>query len=336
MKIKLSIVVLLKNCINLIPNLVETIKKQDFPHEIQWIFMENSSTDGTAEFVENLQWKYKKVINVPNCEFCHSGTRMKGAMVADGEYIAFFTEDIFPIGKDYLKNLIKPLEETNVVATCGAWQINPETSDPVDAYLHNNWWQGRPDVIEPISQFYWDLITPQQRRFLCNFDDCSSCYKRDVLLELKLPDVSYGEDMLMAKRLILNGYYVAFSKDAKFYHWHHVSFSYFVKRMIIDQTISIDEFNIYYVRRKLGVLKTISIRALQRTFIAFFKLKIPIKKKFYWSAYALKLLTADFIGKYIGVLDENSIKGFSPINHRLLKYKEKIVKSIKKDSIGRY
>ena len=106
--------------------------------------------------------------------------------------------------------------------------------------------------------------------------------------------------------------------------------------MCIDQYLSIPEFEIYYVRRKLGVIKAIIKRVLHRTYIAFFKLKIPIKQKFYWTFYNIKTLTADFIGKYMGVLDENSVKGFSPINKRLLKRKNEIVDEIYKKSIKRY
>jgi hypothetical protein len=142
--------------------------------------------------------------------------------------------------------------------------------------------------------------------------------------------------MLFAKKLILNGYKVSISKGALFYHWHKVSFTYLMKRMCIDQHLSIPEFGIYYIRRKLGVVKAIGKRVLHRTFIAFFKLKIPIHKKFYWTFYNIKTLTADFIGKYMGVLDENSVKGFSPLNKRLLKRKQEIVDSIYKKSIKRY
>jgi hypothetical protein len=109
-----------------------------------------------------------------------------------------------------------------------------------------------------------------------------------------------------------------------------------MKRMCIDQHLSIPEFEIYYVRRKLGVIKAIVKRVLHRTFVAFFKLKIPLHKKFYWSFYNIKTLTADFIGKYMGVLDENSIKGFSPLNKRLLKKKQEYIDQINKKSIIRY
>jgi len=154
-------------------------------------------------------------------------------------------------------------------------------------------------------------------------------------LKLKFPNIPYGENMLFAKKLLKSGYKVGLSKKAKFFHWHKVSFKYIVRRMCIDQHLSISEFNIYYVRKKIGVIKTITKRILHRTYIAFFKLKIPFKDKFYWSFYNAKTLTADFIGKYMSILDKNSIKGFLPINKRLLKRKNEIIEEINKKSIIR-
>jgi rhamnosyltransferase len=331
-----SIVILTKNSVGVIDNLVDALLKQEFEYGYEVIFMDNSSTDGTVEYLNGTPFEHKKVLNVPEGEFSHSGTRMRGAQEAVGKYVMFFTDDIIPIGKYFLKELAKPILEHKAAATYGIWQVDSRKCDPIDAYIHNNWWEGRWDIIEPISQFYWNLLKPEQRRDLCVFDNCSSCIVREVLLNMKFPAVPYGEDMLFAKKLILNNQKVSISKGAKFYHWHKVSFTYLMKRMCIDQHLSIPEFEIYYIRRKVSVIKAIVKRVLHRTYVAFFKLKIPVHKKFYWSFYNLKTLTADFIGKYMGVLDENSVKGFSPINKRLLKRKQEIVDQVYKKSIIRY
>jgi glycosyltransferase involved in cell wall biosynthesis len=334
--INYSIVILSKNSTGVIENLVNKLLEQDFDEEYEVIFMDNSSTDGTVEYLESTPFKHKKIFNVAEGEFSHSGTRMRGAKEAVGKTVMFFTDDIIPIGTDFLAELTKPLREGKALATYGVCQVNPEACDPIDAFIHNNWWQGMYDVVEPVPEFCWNHFTPELRRRLCNFDNCSSAIDRELLLDLEFPPAPYGEDMLFAKKLILNGYKVAISKGAKFFHWHKVSFSYLMKRMCIDQHLSIPEFGIYYIRRKLGVIKAIVKRVLHRTFVAFFKLKIPFHKKFYWTFYNIKTLTADFIGKYMGVLDENSIKGFSPLNKRLYKRKQEIVDSIYKKSIKRY
>jgi len=336
MEIMFSMVILTKNSVGVIENLVNAILEQEFDFEYEVIFMDNSSTDGTVDYLEGTPFKHKKILHVPEGEFSHSGTRMRGAEEARGKYMMFFTDDIVPMGRHFLAELAKPVLEGKGSATYGVCQVNPETCDPIDAFIHNGWWEGIYDVVEPVTAFCWNHFTPELRRRLCNFDNCSSCIERDVLMELRFPPVPYGEDMMFAKQLILNGHCIAISKGAKFYHWHHVSFTYLMKRMCIDQHLSIPEFGIYYVRRKLGVIKAIIKRVLHRTFVAFFKVKMPVHKKFYWSFYNMKTLTADFIGKYMGVLDEHSIKGFSPLNRRLLKKKQEYIDQIYKKSIKRY
>ncbi len=334
-RFEFSIIILTKNSLGIVNRLVDALLSQDFKYSYEVIFMDNSSTDDTVKYLESTPFKNKRIINVPDGEFSHSGTRMKAAELALGKFVIFFTDDIIPIGTSFLKELTAPLIEKKVSATYGVFQINDKECDPIDAYMHNNWYINFEDSIGPISEFCWKLFPAELHRKFCNFDNCSSSMDRELLLKLKFSNVPYGEDMLFAKKLLKNGYKVGLSKKAKFFHWHKVSFKYMMKRMCIDQHLSISEFNIYYVRRKIGVIKAITKRILHRTYIAFFKLKIPFKDKFYWSFYNAKALTADFIGKYMGVLDENSIKGFSPINKRLLKRKNEIIEEISKKSIIR-
>jgi rhamnosyltransferase len=336
MDVLFSMVILTKNSLGVIENLVNALLDQEFDYEYEVIFMDNSSTDGTVDYLKRTAFKRKKIFHVPEGEFSHSGTRMRGTREAEGKYMIFFTDDILPIGKNFLTELTKPVREGKAAAAYGVCQVNPETADPIDAFIHNDWWEKIYDVVEPVSQFCWEHFTPELRRRLCNFDNCSSCISRELLLDLKFPAVPYGEDMMFARRLILNNHRIAISKKAKFFHWHKVSFTYLMKRMCIDQHLSIPEFEIYYVRRKLGVIKAIVKRVLHRTFVAFFKLKIPLHKKFYWSFYNMKTLTADFFGKYMGVLDQNSIKGFSPLNKKLLKKKQEYIDQVNKKSIIRY
>jgi rhamnosyltransferase len=333
---RFTVVVLTINSIGTIEPLIEALKTQNFPYPVEYLFMDSCSTDGTVAYLKGQPFPDKKVINVPKGTFSHSGTRQRAAELATGDIVCFFTHDMVPIGPDFLMNLTKPVREGLARAAYGVFQINPDRHDPVDAFMHNGWHQGIPDITGPITPFCWNQSIPALRRRWSNFDDCSSCIRREVLLQYGFPPVSYGEDMLLAKKLLLAGEVTALSREAKFYHWHHVSFSYMMKRMIIDQYLSAREFDIYYVRRKLGVLKAVILRAGQRTLLAFFKVKMPFWKKFYWSFYNLKVLSADFIGKYIGQLPPSAANGRSRINRRLWAYQQKIVAEIDEKSIGRY
>jgi hypothetical protein len=83
-------------------------------------------------------------------------------------------------------------------------------------------------------------------------------------------------------------------------------------------------------------MKAILIRILHRTSIALFKLKIPFTKKIYWIMYNIKTLTADFLGKYIGILPDEAANGRSLVNRKLVKLKRNIIDEIYQKSIKRY
>jgi rhamnosyltransferase len=337
METLVSIVILTRNSSGVVQRLVTAIQDQDFQHPYELIFMDNHSSDGTLEYLQSIPFLRKRIIPVPEGKFSHSGTRMQAAREAQGKIVVFFTDDVIPIGRDFLAKLTAPVLDGQAAATYGVWQINPQWHDPVDAYLHNNWYQGFDDFVEPIPAYCWEKFPPELRRRLSNFDNCSSCLDLATLLLLEFPPVPYGEDMLFARKLILNGLRVAQVKAAKFYHWHKVRPSYMFRRMCIDSHLSAQEFNIYYVTRLRGVIKAIVTRVLQRTFIAFFKIRMPLGKKFYWSWYNARTLSADFFGKFAGILTaETAAKGFSPLKKKLFSMKTRIVEEINQNSILRY
>ncbi len=333
---RFSIVVLTVNSLGVVEPLLEALVRQKFTEPVEYIFMDTSSTDGTVEYLRQVPLEPKRIVNVPRDKFSHSGTRMQAAVLARGEFVVFFTHDTVPIGEDFLQDLTAPVRNGLAPASQGVFQVDAGRHDPVDAYLHNRWYEDRPDVTGPVTPFAWEYFSPENRRRFAEFNDCASCINRSLLLELRFPPVSYGEDMLFAKRLLLHGYTLALAKRACFYHWHHVSFGYLLKRMVIDQYLSVREFDLYYVRSKWGVLKSIWSRSRQRVGISFFRLHLPWKQKIYWSAYSVKVLVADYIGKYIGQLPAGGGRGFLLVNHSLRALQQKIVAEIDEESLGRY
>lgn len=337
MTTEISIVILTRNSLGVVERLIEAIRAQEFNLPFELLFMENNSSDGTLEYLNAIRDMPVRIIPVGEGRFSHSGTRMEAARLAAGRAVVFFTDDVVPIGHDFLQKLTAPVLDNRAAAAYGVWQINPEWHDPVDAFLHNGWHESFDAFVEPIPDYCWEKFPPELRRRLCNFDNCASCIDRATLLRLGFPPVAYGEDMLFARQLIRGGLRVAQAKDARFYHWHKVKPGYMFRRMCYDSYLSVKEFNIFYVSRLRGVLKAIVLRSLQRTFIAFFKIRMPLGRKFYWSWYNARILSADFFGKFAGILTaEMAAKGFSPLKRKLFAAKTRIVAEIEEKSILRY
>ena len=60
MAIEFSMVILTKNSVGVIENLVDAILDQEFEFEYEVIFMDNSSTDGTVDYLKSTAFKRKK------------------------------------------------------------------------------------------------------------------------------------------------------------------------------------------------------------------------------------------------------------------------------------
>jgi rhamnosyltransferase len=337
MKPEFSIIVPTRNSVGIIDKLIASLSQQDFSHSYEIIFLVTESTDGTVDFLKQSPLNHKRIIPVAKTEFSHSQTRMKGAELAQGQTIIFLTEDIIPLGADFLTRLTAPLLNHSVEAVYGVYQTDPDRADPVQAFLDNDWYEKVPDTVGPISEQEWQQMSPSDRRAACNFDDCASCIDRNTLLELRFPDVPYGEDMFFAKRLLTSGRRIAMAKNARFYHWHRMSFAYTLKRMCLDQHLSLREFGIVYVKNKLDLIWKIGSRLLYRFAVCFFVIPISFRKKLVWFGYQVKTVTADFLGKYVGKLNEKeNIKIFNPVNRRLFHLKLTILQEVAQKSIGRY
>lgn len=336
MKPEFSIVIPTRNSVGIIDRLIEAILNQDFPRPFELIFLVTESRDGTENHLKKIPYEKKKIVHIPETEFSHSRTRMKGVELAEGSYVIFFTEDIQPLGKDFLYHLTQPVFQHAVPAVYATYQTDPTRADPVMAYLNNDWYRNFPDVTGPVSQSEWEALTPPERRHRCNFDDCASCIRKDLILELGFPDVPYGEDMFFAKRLLLNGHGIALAKKARFYHWHRMSFGYCLRRMCLDQHLSLEAFNLVYVKNAPSLLWNIVTRSIHRLAISLFVLPIPFFRKLYWGGYQAKIVTAEFLGKYIGQLDDKEEnKSFNPLNRRLFRLKVRFLQDIGRHSIPR-
>ena len=94
MKPEFSIVIPTKNSVGIIDRLIESILSQEFDHAFEIIFLVTESFDGTENHLKKIPLKNKKIVHIPEHEFSHSRTRMKGVRIAKGRFVIFLTEEI--------------------------------------------------------------------------------------------------------------------------------------------------------------------------------------------------------------------------------------------------
>ncbi len=333
-QIDVSIIILTRNSRKVLPKLLNSLQKQQVNFSFELIFFDNSSRDETEKIIEQISFCPKRVINIPEGEFSHSRTRLKALEYCRAEILVFFTDDIQPQTEYFLQKLVEPVISGKAAAAYGVYQISKE-QDALENYLHNDWYLNYEDYSEPISDYCWKILPPLVRRRLINFDNCSSCIKKSILQQYPFPDVPYGEDMLFAKQLILNGQRVALAKEAKFFHWHHVTFKYLLKRMCIDADLSFREIGLKFTASYNQILRAVLKRTIHRTLIILFKLRLNPFKKISLIFYHFKILSADFLGKFIGGLQPEEREHWKFGYTFFYRKKLKIISEINSRSIHR-
>ncbi len=123
---KLSIVIPTKNEESLLPNLLESIRRQTFT-DFEMIVADAGSTDRTREIAST----YGATIvdgGLPG------PGRNKGAAVAQGEVVVFFDADVVLPHRDFLKDCLQEMQGRKLdVATC---RVHAQDGRLIDHMLH--------------------------------------------------------------------------------------------------------------------------------------------------------------------------------------------------------
>jgi rhamnosyltransferase len=176
------------------------------------LVLDSESSDGTAELaraagfrVETLAW----------AEFSHGGTRQLGAeMLPDAEILIYMTQDAVLASADALEKLIAPFEDPQVAAVCGR-QLPRAGAGAIEAHAREFNYPAASEVRTLASRERIGI----KAAFLSN---SLAAYRRDALMAVGgFPaDTIFGEDTLIAARLLLAGYKVAYVAEAAVYHSH--------------------------------------------------------------------------------------------------------------------
>jgi glycosyltransferase involved in cell wall biosynthesis len=311
LNINISIIILTQNSISVIGRLIDSLLPQLSPTNHELVFIDSNSTDGTIEYIHKIPFSNKKILSVESGSFSHSRTRMWGADNCHGDIVVFFTDDIVPCSDNFLEELVSPVIKGIASASYGVSLINSETGDPLRAHRYNDWYLRQPALVRPLTDADWNALAPAERRKYSNFDDCASCFERHVLQKVRFPDLPYGEDIGVAKRLITGNHAIALSTGAKFYHWHNISYSYFVRRMCVDQIVIKELFGLLYIRNIASLALIVVLQTYLYFFLAFTLPEIRFRMRVHWLLYSIKYILADNIGKYIGGLYNAKVHRFN-------------------------
>ena len=181
-----------------------------WPFEV--LVLDSSSTDGTPELASQ---DGCRVVSIARSDFRHGGTRQYAAELATGtDTLVFLTQDSFLAEADALGRLTAALEDPSIGAAYGRQVPRPGAS-PIEAHA-------RLFNYPPVSEIR-SLGDATRIGFKSIFFSNSfGAYRTSALRQVGgfPPQLNFGEDTVVAARLLQGGWRIAYVADATTFHSH--------------------------------------------------------------------------------------------------------------------
>ncbi len=186
------------------------------------LILDSSSNDETVELAEDRNWE---VISVERKKFNHGKTRQMAVEMLSGrgyEVVIFATQDAILASPDTLCNLLDNLRSTGAAVVYARQQPFDSLSVDGSARLRNY----------PEKSMLKTLADVPAMGLMAAF--CSNtlaAWRVDAVMAAGgFPAASFGEDMLMAAKLLKMGEKVSYCAESICYHSHEDSIVEFWKR----------------------------------------------------------------------------------------------------------
>ncbi len=218
MKKLISVIIVNWNGKKFLKECLSSLKAQDYKN-IEVIFVDNNSKDGSVEYIKKNFPKTKIIINKENLGFAQGNNI--GYKKALGEYILFLNNDT-KVTKNFLSELVKVLgsdkkiggAQSKVLLMDGTGRL-----DSVGAFLTNTGFLYHYGVFKKDSPKYDKKIDIYSAKGACMI------FKREVLEKIKVDGeifdsryFAYFEETDMCHRVWFAGYKIVFAPKAVIYH----------------------------------------------------------------------------------------------------------------------
>ncbi|BCN32217.1 glycosyltransferase [Anaeromicropila herbilytica] len=220
---KVSIVVLTYNNLKLNKLCINSILNKTAYPNYELIVVDNLSTDGTREYLEQLDERklpnVKVILNNSNSGF--AGGNNIGIKASEGDYVLLLNNDTI-VTRGWLTSLVKHLENDDKLGMCGPVTNSIGNEAKIKVHYHSI------DELNTFSYNYtWDNMGKQYQNPSVLALFCT-LIKREVIDKCGVLDEEYGvgmfEDDDYAEAVKKAGYKLTISEDSFIHHFEGASF----------------------------------------------------------------------------------------------------------------
>jgi rhamnosyltransferase len=195
---------------------IEAMKEQEVPPS-RVLIVDSSSDDPTPALATREGFR---VLRIERSAFNHGGTRQWAAEIEpDAEIVVFLTQDAILADPNSLQILISKFDDPSVGAAFGRQLPRPKAG-PIESHarLFNYPAQSGVRTLKDRELLGFKAI------FISN---SFAAYRFSALMEVGgFPaNTIFGEDTIVAARLLLAGWKIAYAADAPIYHSHHYTWT---------------------------------------------------------------------------------------------------------------
>lgn len=227
MKKSVDIICPLYNAEKYIDNLHKSLLMQEKVDIKNIRYVLTESDDNTEKYLKNNKIDYRKI---SKNEFSHSLTREQEALKSKSDILVFITQDVVVEDKFWLYNLIKDIDDKDIVA---AYSRQLTKYNNLEKYTRESNYPNH-DIIKDKDS----IEKLGLKAFF--FSDAASAISTKVFKKLNGYDnknLPISEDMYIAYKIIMNGYKIKYCSDSIVYHSHK-----FTLREIYDRYKLTGEF----------------------------------------------------------------------------------------------
>lgn len=200
---------------------IEAILHQELPagYKLELLVIDSGSTDKTLEILD-LYKKQITMLEIPNSEFSHGGTRDKAARLAKGEFVLFLSQDATPAHYRWLMNMIEPFFLSEKIGCVFGRQIPRKNAAPTIKREVSGVFNGL-GPHDTIAVHRANSLVDNKKTSTINtfFSDVNSASRRELLVgEVPFQHVKYAEDQALADDMLKHGYLKAYAPQGEVWH----------------------------------------------------------------------------------------------------------------------
>ena len=188
------------------------IRSQDTPEPVEIVVVDSGSTDGSVEVARA---HGATVHEIAAHEFSHGASRNLGAARARGELLAFLSQDAVPVDDGWLGRLTAPIRRDGDCAGSYGRQLPNEGATPPESYFLNFLYGPEPRCQKAGSIDQLSMGTTL-------FSNVNSAIPRVIWERFPfVEDIIMSEDQEWSRRVLLEGYSIAYEPAAAVRHSHN-------------------------------------------------------------------------------------------------------------------